>query len=164
MRWTWVWVSSGSSWWTGKPGVLQSMVSQRVRHNWATELNWIVTIKIYFTKSYLFQFIYSDNFQSVWETWLVVKMLLFLMSLFFFPLWVYIIFIGYLILRVLPLTCSIIFLLLALLFFIAVQAFLSCSKWGLPSGCGVWAFCCGGFILWLIDLEHRLSSPCDTWT
>ena len=39
-RWTWVWASSRSWWWTGKPGVLQSMGSQRVRHNWATELNW----------------------------------------------------------------------------------------------------------------------------
>ena len=37
--WTWVWVSSGSWWWTGKPGVLQSMGSQRVRHDWA--LNWL---------------------------------------------------------------------------------------------------------------------------
>ena len=35
--WTWIWVDSGS--WTGRPGVLQSMVLQRVRHNWATELN-----------------------------------------------------------------------------------------------------------------------------
>ena len=38
--WTWVWASSGSWWWTGKPGMLQSMGSQRVRHNWVTELNW----------------------------------------------------------------------------------------------------------------------------
>ena len=38
--WTWVWASSGSWWWTGKPGVLQSMGSQRVGHYWATELNW----------------------------------------------------------------------------------------------------------------------------
>ena len=38
-RWTWVWVNSGSCWWTGKPGVLQYMGSQRVRHDWATELN-----------------------------------------------------------------------------------------------------------------------------
>ena len=37
-RWIWVWVSSGSWWWTGKTGVLRSMGSQRVRHNWATEL------------------------------------------------------------------------------------------------------------------------------
>jgi len=38
--WTWVSVNSGSWWWTGKPGVLQFMGSQRVRHDWATELNW----------------------------------------------------------------------------------------------------------------------------
>ena len=38
--WTWLWTSSGSWWWTGKPGLLQSMGSQRVGHNWATELNW----------------------------------------------------------------------------------------------------------------------------
>ena len=37
---TWVWVNSGSWWWTGKPGVLQFMRSQRVRHDWVTELNW----------------------------------------------------------------------------------------------------------------------------
>ena len=37
--WTWVWASSGGWWWTGKPGMLQSMGSQRVRHDWATELN-----------------------------------------------------------------------------------------------------------------------------
>jgi len=36
--WTWVWVSSRSWWWTGKPGVLQSMGSQTVKHDWA--LNW----------------------------------------------------------------------------------------------------------------------------
>ena len=37
-QWTWVWVSSGSWWWTGRPAVLQSMGSQRVGHDWATEL------------------------------------------------------------------------------------------------------------------------------
>ena len=37
--WTWVWASSGNWWWTGKPGMLQSMGSQKVRHCWATELN-----------------------------------------------------------------------------------------------------------------------------
>ena len=37
-QWTWVWVGSGSWWWTGRPGVLQSMGSQRARHNWTTEL------------------------------------------------------------------------------------------------------------------------------
>ena len=37
-QWTWVWVDSGSWWWTGRPGVLQFMGLQRVGHNWATEL------------------------------------------------------------------------------------------------------------------------------
>ena len=38
--WTWVWVNSGSWWWTGRPGVLQFMGSQRVGHDWVTKLNW----------------------------------------------------------------------------------------------------------------------------
>ena len=37
---TWVWVNSGSWWWTRRPGVLQFMGLQRVGHDWATELNW----------------------------------------------------------------------------------------------------------------------------
>ena len=39
-QWAWVWVNSGSQWWTGRPGVLQSMGSWRVGHDWVTELNW----------------------------------------------------------------------------------------------------------------------------
>ena len=39
-RCTWVWVNSRSWWWTGRPGVLQFMGSQRVRHDWVTELSW----------------------------------------------------------------------------------------------------------------------------
>ena len=39
-RWMWVWVNSGSWWWTGRPGVLRFMGSQRVGHYWMTELNW----------------------------------------------------------------------------------------------------------------------------
>ena len=39
-QWIWVSVSSWSRWWTGRPGLLQPMGSQRVGHNWATELNW----------------------------------------------------------------------------------------------------------------------------
>ena len=38
--WTWVWVSSRSWWWTERPGMLHSMGSQRVGHDWATEMNW----------------------------------------------------------------------------------------------------------------------------
>ena len=51
-QWTWVWVNSGSWWWTRRPGVLQSMGSQRVRHNWATELNWGFHICIGTTEEY----------------------------------------------------------------------------------------------------------------
>ena len=47
--WTWVWVNSGSWWWTGRPGMLRFTGSQRVGHNWGTELSWtedtIVIIK-----------------------------------------------------------------------------------------------------------------------
>ena len=39
-QWTWVWASSGSWWWTGKPGMMQSIGSQRVGHSWETKLNW----------------------------------------------------------------------------------------------------------------------------
>jgi len=44
-RWTWVWVSSRNWWWKGKPGVLPSIWLQRVRHDWATELNWYLKHK-----------------------------------------------------------------------------------------------------------------------
>ena len=40
IQWAWVWASSGSWWWTGKPGVLQIMELERVRQDWATEPNW----------------------------------------------------------------------------------------------------------------------------
>ena len=39
-QWMWVWMNSGSWWWTGRPGVLRFRGSQRVRHDWVTELNW----------------------------------------------------------------------------------------------------------------------------
>ena len=39
-QWTWFWVNSGSWWWTGRPGRLLSMGSQRVGHDSETELNW----------------------------------------------------------------------------------------------------------------------------
>ena len=55
-QWTWVWTSSGSWWWTGKPcgmSMLQSMELQRVRHDWAIELNWINYIKTVKTQNLL---------------------------------------------------------------------------------------------------------------
>ena len=39
-QWTWIRVDCGSWWWTGRPGVLWFMGSQRVGHDWVTELNW----------------------------------------------------------------------------------------------------------------------------
>ena len=50
--WTWVWVGSGNWWWTGKPGMLQSMGSQRVGHDWTTDLililNWTCILNLNF--------------------------------------------------------------------------------------------------------------------
>ena len=48
-QWTWVWVNSGSWWWTGRPGVLWFMGSQRVGHDWDTDLNWTDIKKRYRT-------------------------------------------------------------------------------------------------------------------
>ena len=45
-QWRWVWVNSGSWWWTGKPGLMQFMGLQRIGHNWETELNWTDSLKI----------------------------------------------------------------------------------------------------------------------
>ena len=45
--WTWAWASSRSWLWTGKPGVLQSMGSKRVGHDWATEMNWYCNHNFY---------------------------------------------------------------------------------------------------------------------
>ena len=42
----WVWVNSGIWWWTGRPGVLWFMGSQRVGHDWATELNWDIFLEL----------------------------------------------------------------------------------------------------------------------
>ena len=58
-RWTWVWVSSGIWWWTGRPGVLRFTGSQRVGHDWATELNWTELI---FSLSQLF--LYTSCFMT----------------------------------------------------------------------------------------------------
>ena len=44
-RWTWVWMNSRSWWWTGRPGVLQFVGSQRVGHDWATDLTWQIYLQ-----------------------------------------------------------------------------------------------------------------------
>ena len=51
IRWIWVWASSGSWWWRGKPGVLQSMGLQRVGHQWVTELNSVYSCHLFLIPS-----------------------------------------------------------------------------------------------------------------
>ena len=65
-QWTWVWVDSGSWWWTGRPGVLKFMGSQRVRHNWATEPNWTELWGLQREKAGLL--IFCSGTAVLWET------------------------------------------------------------------------------------------------
>ena len=70
-RWKWVWVISGSWWWTGRPGVLRFMGSQRVGHDWVTELNRLRLFTISWFHFLRLEFIKSDlNFDWFTEaTW-----------------------------------------------------------------------------------------------
>ena len=58
-RWTWVWANSKSWWWTGRDGVLWFMGSQRVGHNWASELNWYVYFICMYIYILFFRFFWS---------------------------------------------------------------------------------------------------------
>ena len=64
--WTWVWVNSGSWWWTGRPGVLRFMGSQRVSHDWATDLIWSDLMKIKKKKKLLVKMQRKGNFVHCW--------------------------------------------------------------------------------------------------
>ena len=83
-QWTWVWVNSGSWWWTGRPGVLRFMGSQRVGHDWATEVNWkqplqynswqfltIIILKFLFNGVHRIKFLKNkrENFKSFLKFW-----------------------------------------------------------------------------------------------
>ena len=71
-QWTWFWVDSGSWWWTGGPGVLRFMGSQRVGHDWATELNWtqFLAHSDHSVKgNFLINFL-STIFVSLYEKWI----------------------------------------------------------------------------------------------
>ena len=59
IQWTWVWVDSGSWWWTGRPGVLRFMGSQSVGHDWATKLNWTEIVHFSFHIGWNFCFAYK---------------------------------------------------------------------------------------------------------
>ena len=56
-KWTWVWVSTRSWWWTGRPGMLKSMASQRVRHDWSTKLDWTETLSETHIRFFQFPFV-----------------------------------------------------------------------------------------------------------
>ena len=55
-QWTWVWVNSGSWWWTGRPGVLWFMGLQRVGHDWATDLIW--------------SDLYASYYRTIYTSWM----------------------------------------------------------------------------------------------
>ena len=74
-RWTWVWVNSRSWWWTGRPGMLQFMGSQIIKHDWVTEqqqqrFTWVSIL----TRSH--QTVHSEFF-SLYYTWMFEKYLWF---------------------------------------------------------------------------------------
>ena len=71
-QWTWVWAGSRSWWWTGKPAALQSMGSQRVRHDWVTEMNWTehISRENHNLKTYMDPNVHSSTIQQDKEgTW-----------------------------------------------------------------------------------------------
>ena len=57
-QWTWVWVNSGSWWWTGRPGLLRFMGLQRFGHDWVTELIWTPVQISQLLRKYISQLIY----------------------------------------------------------------------------------------------------------
>ena len=94
--WTWVWVNSGSWWWTGRPGVLQFMGSQRVGHDWVTELNWTdVHFYVELTPrsrnagpSIIYTFSFIDTVKQFWK-WLYKY--IFLSTVWAFRFYIYLI-------------------------------------------------------------------------
>ena len=75
-QWTWVWVNSGSWWWTGRPGMLKSMGSQRVGHDWVTELNWTEHLPYSITRDLLLTWQYFPS-NSVYKMILISVISLF---------------------------------------------------------------------------------------
>ena len=75
-RWTWVWVNSGSWWWTRRPGVPRFMGSHRVRHDWATELNWMTNDAEHLFMCLFIYLLWRNIYSSPWPTSGVVCLLL----------------------------------------------------------------------------------------
>ena len=76
-QWMWVWVNSRSWWWTGRPGMLRFMGSQRVRHDWAAELNWILLLSN-LVAFYFFCFLWLEILAQCWTElklyWIQLKL------------------------------------------------------------------------------------------
>ena len=75
-RWTWVWVNSGRWWWTGRPGMLWFMGSQRVGHDWVTEMSSTMSSHVSALHSLLPDNIplykYAISVSSLWNSWIFV--------------------------------------------------------------------------------------------
>ena len=84
-QWTWVWVDSGSWWWTGRPGVLWFMGLQRVGYDWATELNWTEWIDILLNLILIDILIFSCWLLRTSSIFNILS--IFMFSLFLFCLW-----------------------------------------------------------------------------
>ena len=61
----WVWVNSGSWWWTGRPGMLRFMGSQRVGHDWVTELNWMFSSAIFLVLESRYYLFHKNELESI---------------------------------------------------------------------------------------------------
>ena len=72
-QWAWIWANSGSWWWTGRSGMLQSMGSQRFGHDWVTELNWTecncVLVWTFFALPFFGMGMKTELFQSCGNCW-----------------------------------------------------------------------------------------------
>ena len=70
IQWTYVWVNSGSWWWTGRPGMLRFMGSQTVGHEWDwTELNWTDTLLQSWAKYYIANISFILLFSNILISW-----------------------------------------------------------------------------------------------
>jgi len=81
-QWAWVSVNSGRVWWAGRPGILLSVGSQRIGHDWATELNWTELISLQLQQPSKMETIFSTLFIKLMfrkiislckTTWLVIR-------------------------------------------------------------------------------------------
>ena len=88
-QWTWVSVNSRGWWWTGRPGVLRFMGSQRVGHDWATELNLyllqIFSLKVWHVFSFSWHYLSQSSFKFLkspdyWNLSWIISLLLYLKS------------------------------------------------------------------------------------